>query len=212
MYFADDVTKSPDLTLSIAIDNISVRVSVVAMEDSLAFSQELPLPGQPYGSPYSVLTTNATKYRTEATPLVEQSSASHGAASEEGYNATGNKRLKPLVYGILATSALGSFLWGYNLAVIAGALLLISQHFPLTVLWRGVVVSIMIGGAAVGSVTAGILNDRLGRWMVMMMAAILFAVGALLMAFSIGSKVYLIVGRAVSGVGIGKYKLLIVNI
>ena len=178
------------------------------MEDSLAFSQELPQLGQPYGSPYSVLTTNTAKYRTEATPLVEQSSRYHETVSEESYTAAGYKRLKPLVYGILATSALGSFLWGYNLSVIAGALLLISEHFPLTVLWRGVVVSIMIGGATVGSVTAGILNDRLGRWPVMMMAAILFAVGALLMAFSIGSKVYLVVGRAISGVGIGKCKLL----
>lgn len=175
------------------------------MEDSLAFSQELPQPGQPYGSPYSIHVINATKYRTtEGTPLMEQSSASCKAASEDSYTAAGYKRLKPLVYGILATSALGSFLWGYNLSVIAGALLLISEHFPLTVLWRGVVVSIMIGGATVGSVTAGILNDRLGRWMVMVMAAILFAVGALLMAFSIGSKVYLVVGRAISGVGIGE--------
>ena len=170
------------------------------MEDSLAFSQELPQPGQPYGSPYSA---NTTKYRTEATPLVEQSSGSHDI-SEVSYTGADNKRLKPLVYGVLATSALGSFLWGYNLSVIAGALLLISEHFPLTVLWRGVVVSIMIGGATVGSVTAGILNDKLGRRMVMMMAAILFAVGALLMAFSIGSKVYLVVGRAISGIGIGK--------
>ena len=172
------------------------------MEDSLAFSQELPQPGQPY----PIRTANSTKYRTEATPLVEQSSGSEAARSEvnESYTGAAYKRLKPLVYGILATSALGSFLWGYNLSVIAGALLLISEHFPLSVLWRGVVVSITIGGATVGSVTAGILNDKLGRWMVMMMSAILFGVGALLMAFSIGSKVYLVVGRAISGVGIGK--------
>ena len=164
------------------------------MEDSIAFSQELP---QPYG----VLTTNSIRYRTEDTPLVEQSGPE---ISDDSYKRSGSKGLRPLVYGVLVTSALGSFLWGYNLSVIAGALLLISEHFPLTVIWRGVIVSIMIGGATVGSVTAGMLNDKLGRWKVMMMAAILFAVGALLMAFSIGSRIYLVVGRAISGIGIGK--------
>lgn len=159
------------------------------MEESLAFSQELP-------NPYS-----GGKFYTESTPLVEHSAGSH--ISDVSSTGAAYRRLKPRVYGILAASALGSFLWGYNLSVIAGAMLLINEHFHLDVLWHGLIVSIMIGGATVGAATAGMLNDKLGRWKVMMMSAILFCVAALVMAFSF-SKVYLTVGRAISGIGIGK--------
>ena len=161
------------------------------MEDSLAYSQELP---QPY------YRSAAAKY-TESTPLVEQSAGYD--ISEESYTGATFKRIKPRVYGILAASALGSFLWGYNLSAIAGAMLLIREHFPIDVLWQGIIVSIMIAGATVGAATAGVLNDRLGRWKMMMMSAIMFCVGALVMAFSF-SKVYLAVGRAISGIGIGE--------
>jgi len=162
------------------------------MEDSLAFSQELPR-----------LSINSLKSAyTEASPLVDHTSA--GGSSEQSIESgAAYKRVKPLVYGIVATSALGSFLWGYNLSAIAGALLLINVHFHLDALWQGIIVSIMIAGATVGAATAGILNDKLGRWKVMMMSAILFGVGALVMAFSF-SKVYLTVGRAISGIGLGE--------
>lgn len=167
------------------------------MEDSLAFSQELP-------QIYRRSTVNGTKLftisYTESTPLVEHSGSS---VSEESFPGDTKKKVKPLVYGIVTTSALGSFLWGYNLSVIAGALLLISDHFRLDVVWRAVIVSIMIAGATVGAATAGMLNDKLGRWKVMMMSAIMFGVGALVMAFSF-SKIYLVVGRVIVGIGIGE--------
>ena len=164
------------------------------MEDSLAFSQELPR--------LSINTIKAAY--TEGTPLVERSSGSYSEQSVE--SGAAYKRTKPLVYGIVATSALGSFLWGYNLSAIAGTLLLINVHFHLDALWQGVIVSIMIAGATVGAAMAGILNDKFGRWKVMMMSAIFFGVGALVMAFSF-SKVYLTVGRAISGIGLGEQYL-----
>ena len=165
------------------------------MEDSLAFSQELP---QPYRR-------GSSRFHTESTPLVEQSINSADAVNhEDDYESTSYKKLKPMVYGIFATSALSSFLWGYNLSVIAGAMLLITEHFHLDVLWRGIIVSIMIAGATVGAATAGMLGDRFGRWKVMVMSAILLIVGALVMGFA-PSKECLAVGRAISGIGVGEY-------
>ena len=164
------------------------------MEDSLAFSQELP-------RGFDTSVSRQKKYFTESTPLVEQSAGTD--ISVESSTGAAYKRIKSLVYGILAASAFGSFLWGYNLSVIAGAMLLINEHFPIDVLWHGIIVSILIAGATVGAATAGMLNDRLGRWKMMMMSAIMFCVGALVMAFSF-SKVYLAVGRAISGIAIGE--------
>jgi len=158
------------------------------MEDSITFSQELPSLVQ------------KRSINTENTPLVE--SAREIDATAESSEQV-RRPIKPLVYGIVATSALGSFLWGYNLSVIAGAMLIISDHFSLNVQWHGFVVSVMIAGAAVGALTAGVLNDKLGRWMVMLFSAILFGVGAIVMALAV-NKVYLVVGRAIVGVGTGE--------
>lgn len=166
--------------------------SSFAMEESIAFSQELP---QPYGSRSRGIRL------TESTVLVEQSGETD--VSEQSLIESSPKKLKPLVYGILFTTSFGTFLWGYNLSVIAGAVLLIDQHFHLNALWHGVVVAAMIAGATIGSVAAGILNDRLGRWKMMVSASILFGIGALLMAFS-PTKAVLAVGRLISGVGVGE--------
>lgn len=164
------------------------------MEDSITISQELP-----------TLARQKGYLTTESTPLVE--SVRERDAKTESCERL-RRPIKPLVYGIVVTSALGSFLWGYNLSVIAGAMLIISDHFSLSVQWHGFVVSVMIAGAAVGAFTAGVLNDKLGRWMVMLLSAILFGVGAIVMGLAF-SKVYLVVGRAVVGVGTGDELLLI---
>lgn len=168
------------------------------MEDSLAFSQELP-------KLYRYRGTNSSTFgHTESTPLVEQSINRDDAVNrEDDDEGISHKKLKPMVYGIFATSALSSFLWGYNLSVIAGAMLLITERFHLDVLWRSLIVSILIGGATLGAATAGILSDRFGRWKVMVMAAVLLIAGALVMGFA-PSKECLAVGRAISGIGVGE--------
>ena len=169
-----------------------------SMEDSLAFSQELPQPQYRYRG------KNSSTFHTESTPLVEQSvNRDETVSGEDDDESISHKKLKPMVYGVFTVSALSSFLWGYNLSVIAGAMLLISEHFHLDVLWHSVIVSILIGGATVGAATAGMLSDRFGRWKVMVMAAVLLIAGALVMGFA-PSKECLAVGRAISGIGVGE--------
>ena len=106
------------------------------------------------------------------------------------------------IIAIVATSSLGSFLWGYNFSVIAGAMLLIDDHFNLNVLWHETIVSALVGGATVGAAIAGTLNDKFGRWKVMMMSAILHVIAAVVMALAF-SQIFLVVGRAVAGLAIG---------
>ena len=106
------------------------------------------------------------------------------------------------VNGIVAISSLGSFIWGYSFAVIGGAMLLIDDHFNLSVLWHETIVTMLVVGATVGAAIAGTLNDKFGRWKVMMTSAILHIVAAVVMALAF-SEVFLVIGRAVAGLALG---------
>ena len=57
-------------------------------------------------------------------------------------------------------------------------------------------------GAAVGSIFSGTLSDKIGRKPVILLADLLFTIGALLMAFA-PSINFLMFGRVVIGLGVG---------
>ena len=57
-------------------------------------------------------------------------------------------------------------------------------------------------GALVGALVAGVLADRLGRRITILLAALLFSVGALMEALAPGTVV-LVIGRLVVGFGVG---------
>lgn len=80
---------------------------------------------------------------------------------------------------VAGTAALGGFLFGYDTAVINGAVDAIQQSFGMSNLLLGFVVSSALLGCAVGAWYAGPLADRLGRIKVMVIAAVLFAVSAI---------------------------------
>ena len=106
------------------------------------------------------------------------------------------------MYSIVATTSLGSLIWGYHFSVLAGAMLLIDDHYNLNIIWHEVIVSILVAGASVGAAIAGWLSDKFGRWKMMMCTAVLYGVGAVIMATSF-SKFCLVVGRAIAGLAIG---------
>lgn len=111
----------------------------------------------------------------------------------------GSDRFVLLVAGM---GALAGLLFGYGTGVIAGALLFVREHFDLSPLAQGVVVSAMLLGAAVGALAAGRVGDRFGRRISVMVAAIVFAVGAVGCAVAPTTAV-LVVGRFVAGIGVG---------
>ncbi|NUU22156.1 MAG: sugar porter family MFS transporter [Streptomycetaceae bacterium] len=80
---------------------------------------------------------------------------------------------------IAAAAALGGFLFGYDSAVINGALTGIQDHFGVDSGETATVVAVALLGSAAGASVAGRLADRLGRLRVMHIAAVLFAVSAL---------------------------------
>jgi sugar porter (SP) family MFS transporter len=78
------------------------------------------------------------------------------------------------------------------------------SSFHLTPVQQEVVISIVLVGSFIGSLTGGWLSDRLGRWATILIATIAYLVGALLMTFSVTSSLWMIyLGRLVIGYAIG---------
>jgi len=69
------------------------------------------------------------------------------------------------VYIAAAFAALGGLLFGYDTGVISGALIFIQKSFSLSVFHQELVVSVVLVGAAVASLTGGRLADQIGRRM-----------------------------------------------
>src|SRR6185503_443161 len=68
---------------------------------------------------------------------------------------------------VSAVAALGGFLFGFDTAVINGAVDAIQQHFALSSTATGVAVACALVGSAIGAWLAGGIADRLGRVRVM---------------------------------------------
>ncbi|XP_064606088.1 proton myo-inositol cotransporter-like [Liolophura sinensis] len=106
------------------------------------------------------------------------------------------------VYGLTFLSALGGFLFGYDTGVVSGAMILLRNTFVLSSVWQELIVSVTIAAAAVFAAVGGSMNDRLGRRPVIMLASIVFTVGAVCMGAA-QDKYILLAGRIVVGAGIG---------
>jgi sugar porter (SP) family MFS transporter len=115
---------------------------------------------------------------------------------------------KRFVYAVACVAALGGLLFGYDIGIISGALLFIEKVFPLTPFLTGVVVSSILLGAVIGAGASGALGDRLGRRKMVLVAALIFAAGAVGMALSPTVGV-LIFFRIVAGLAVGAASALV---
>jgi SP family sugar:H+ symporter-like MFS transporter len=103
---------------------------------------------------------------------------------------------------VTATAALGGFLFGYDTAVINGAVNAVGEAFRPNAFVLGLAVAIALVGAAIGAWYAGALADRYGRIRVMVIAAVLFLVSAV--GSGLAFNVYdLAFWRLVGGMGVG---------
>ena len=99
-------------------------------------------------------------------------------------------------------AALGGFLFGYDTAVISGTIAQVTQLFQLDALQQGWYVGCALVGSIVGVLFAGILSDKLGRKLTMVISAVLFSTSALGCALS-ADFAQLVIYRIIGGVGIG---------
>ncbi|RYY69744.1 MAG: MFS transporter [Chitinophagaceae bacterium] len=109
---------------------------------------------------------------------------------------------KKYLFMICFIAAIGGFLFGFDTAVISGALPFVTADFKFDPFMEGWFVSSALLGCILGVVASGKLSDSVGRKKVMILSAGLFFVAA------IGSMLatnifWLIVYRIIGGVGIG---------
>src|SRR5690625_1132422 len=97
---------------------------------------------------------------------------------------------------------IGGLLFGFDMAVISGAIPLVKEQFNLSAMIEGWFVSSALLGAIIGVACSGELSDRFGRKKVLILSGILFSTS------SIGCMIasdftMLVVFRIIGGVGVG---------
>ncbi|UNK49101.1 sugar porter family MFS transporter [Lysobacter sp. S4-A87] len=115
---------------------------------------------------------------------------------------SGQQHVTARVVLISAAAALGGFLFGFDTAVINGAVDAIRGGFGLGAAQTGFAVSCALLGSALGAWYAGPLADRFGRVRTMQVAAFLLAISALGsgLVFGVWDLVF---WRVVGGIGVG---------
>ncbi|MGW1885342.1 sugar porter family MFS transporter [Streptomyces sp. NPDC001970] len=103
---------------------------------------------------------------------------------------------------IAAAAAMGGFLFGYDSAVINGAVVAIRDRFDVGPEALAQVIAAALIGCAIGAATAGRIADRIGRIRVMQIASVLFTASALgsALPFALWD---LAMWRVIGGIAIG---------
>lgn len=109
----------------------------------------------------------------------------------------------PVYLGLVSfVAALGGFLFGFDTAVISGAIGYLKAQFALTAGMEGWLVSSALIGCVVGVSAAGFTSDRFGRKPALMLSAALFFLSAV---FSTIPRSFglLVAARLLGGIGVG---------
>ena len=99
-------------------------------------------------------------------------------------------------------AAIGGFLFGYDTAVINGAVAALGSAFHASSVATGLAVSSALLGSAVGAFFSGQLADRFGRIKVMVAAAVLFVISGIGSGFASGIPDFMF-WRLIGGMAIG---------
>jgi len=110
--------------------------------------------------------------------------------------------MKTSVLLIAIIAATGGLLFGFDTGVISGALPFLRENFSLNDVQLEWLTTSVLFGAVLGAVSSGRLSDYLGRKKMIMVNAVIFAVGALGCGYA-HSFVFLLIMRTVVGIAIG---------
>ena len=99
-------------------------------------------------------------------------------------------------------AGLGGILYGFDMGVIAAALIYVRDSFHLSTVMQEVLVIAVLIGVMIGALVGGTIADRIGRRKTLIWGAVLFIVGSVLAPLS--PNVYvLFVARGLLGIAVG---------
>jgi sugar porter (SP) family MFS transporter len=99
-------------------------------------------------------------------------------------------------------AGLGGILYGFDMGIIAAALIFVRSTFSLSTQMEEVVVSVVLVGSMIGAVVGGTFADKTGRRATLIWGGVLFIAGSVLAPLS-PNVATLIVARTLRGVAIG---------
>jgi len=120
---------------------------------------------------------------------------------EKTQQETGNYNFTRLIF-ISGVAALGGFLFGYDLGVISGAIVLLTEKFQLSSAGEGWAAASAVIGCILGAIIAGNIGEKYGRKKALMLCAVLFLVSAI--GSAIPERLWVFaVYRLIGGIGLG---------
>lgn len=99
-------------------------------------------------------------------------------------------------------AGLGGILYGYDMGIIAAALIFVRSSFALSTQMEEIVVSVVLIGSLAGAILGGAASDRFGRRAILIWGGVVFTIGSLLAPLS-PNVLTLIVARMLLGLAIG---------
>ncbi|MCJ8602474.1 sugar porter family MFS transporter, partial [Klebsiella pneumoniae] len=113
-----------------------------------------------------------------------------------------NQQQRKRLHQITLVATFGGLLFGYDTGVINGAFSSLKQYMALTPTTEGLVMSVLLVGAALGSVFGGKFADYFGRRKYLLFLSFVFLIGALLSAAA-PDITTLLIARALLGYAVG---------
>lgn len=110
-------------------------------------------------------------------------------------------------YLICAVAAFGGLLFGYDTAVMAGAIGYLQVKFELSPMLTGWAASSAIWGCVFGALFSGALSDKYGRKKVLLLSGLLFTLSALGSAVP-DNLTQFVLARFIGGLGVGSASML----
>jgi sugar porter (SP) family MFS transporter len=118
-----------------------------------------------------------------------------------------DKRRKYILF-LMFFGGLGGLLYGYDIGVIAGALLFMHKDISLTPAETSLVVGAVLGGGAFATLITGPIADYIGRKKSILASSLIFLAGVLILV-NAHDFFTVLLGRIIQGAGIGMEIILI---
>ncbi|XP_045829089.1 probable polyol transporter 6 [Trifolium pratense] len=121
---------------------------------------------------------------------------------DQGDKENETTKLNKYAFACAIVASMVSIVSGYDTGVMSGAMEFIKEDMGISDTQQEVLAGILNICALVGSLTAGRTSDYIGRRYTILLSALLFILGAVLMGYGPNYAI-LMVGRCVCGVGVG---------